>query len=95
VIEPRRWTVDITPVARRELLTLRGAIQDRLRAAIRALGDDPISPDSIVMRGKGVGLRRLRVGNYRIIYRLQSERLMVLVVRVGHRSEVYEGFEDL
>jgi len=49
VIEPRRWTVDITPVARRELLALRGAIQDRLRAAIRALGDDPIPPDSIVM----------------------------------------------
>jgi mRNA-degrading endonuclease RelE of RelBE toxin-antitoxin system len=51
-------------------------------------------PDSIVMRGKGVGLRRLRVGTYRVI-RLQSERLMVMVVRVGHRSEVYEGFEDL
>ena len=95
MIEPRQWVVDVTPVARRELRLLRGAVQDRLRSAIRALANDPTPPDSIPMRGKGVGFRRLRVGNYRIIYRLHFERVMVIVIRVGHRSEVYGGFEDL
>ena len=92
--EPGRWFIEFLPSARRDLLTLRGSIQDRLRAAIRTLADDPTPPDSIDMRGKATGFRRLRVGNYRIIYRIQSERVTVLVIRVGHRSQVYEGFED-
>jgi mRNA interferase RelE/StbE len=47
------------------------------------------------MRGKGTGFYRLRVGAYRIIYRMQSERISVLVIRIGHRSEVYRGWEPL
>jgi len=46
------------------------------------------------MRGKGAGLRRLRVGGYRVIYRIQGQRVTVLVTRIGHRSGVYRGFED-
>ena len=94
MIEPRRWRITFLPSARRDLLEIRGAIQERVRAAIRALAQDPAPPDSIEMRGKGTGFRRLRVGGYRVIYRIQSERVTVLIVRVGHRSDVYEGFED-
>ena len=36
------------------------------------------------------GLRRLRVGNYRIIFQIQEENHTVLVVKIGHRKEVYE-----
>lgn len=36
------------------------------------------------------GLRRLRVGNYRIIFQIQEENHIVLVVKIGHRKEVYE-----
>ena len=92
--EPRRWFIEFLPAARRDLLTLRGAVQDRVRAAIRDLADDPTPADSIEMRGNGAGFRRLRVGTYRVVYRIQSERVTVLVVRIGHRSQVYEGFED-
>jgi mRNA interferase RelE/StbE len=74
-------------------LALRSAIQNRLRTAIKLLGDDPIPADSIAMRGKGTGLYRLRVGSYRIVYRIQAERVCVLVIRVGHRAEVYRGWE--
>jgi mRNA interferase RelE/StbE len=92
--ERDRWSVEILPEARRELLALRGAIQNRIRNVIRSLGSDPAPPDSIPMRGKGTGLRRVRVGNYRIVYRLSAERVSVLVIRIGHRSEVYRGWED-
>jgi mRNA interferase RelE/StbE len=87
------WRVEILPSARRELLALRDPIQNHLRNAIRALGDDPQPPDSIPMRGKGAGLHRLRVGNYRVVYRLLAGAVCVLVIRIGHRGEVYPGFE--
>src|SRR5690242_12340462 len=54
---------------------------------------DELAP--IPMRGKGIGLHRLRVGGYRVVYRISAKRVTVLVVRIGHRSEVYRGFEDL
>ena len=37
------------------------------------------------------GLRRLRVEDYRIIYQIEIDRKVVLVVKIGHRKEVYEG----
>jgi mRNA interferase RelE/StbE len=88
------WCVEILPAARKELLALRPAAQDRIRKAIRALAEEPVPADSIPMRGKGTGLHRLRVGTYRVVYRINRERLRVLVIRIGHRSEVYRGFED-
>ena len=88
------WHIDILPVARRELLALRNPIQNRIRAAIRSLADDPVPPDSIPMRGKGAGLHRLRVGSYRVVYRVQAERVRVLVIRIGHRGEVYRGWQE-
>jgi mRNA interferase RelE/StbE len=87
------WHIDILPTARKELLALRGPVQDRIRGAIKTLADDPQPSDSIAMRGKGIGLYRLRVGSYRIVYRIQSDRVCVLVIRIGHRSEVYRGWE--
>lgn len=87
------WHIDVLPAARRELLALRNPVQTQVRDAIRSLADDPTPQDSIAMRGKGIGLYRLRVGRYRIVYRLQAERVRVLVIRIGHRSEVYRGWE--
>ena len=87
------WQVEILPVARNELLSLRNPVRDRIRAAIRALADDPMPADSIAMRGKGTGLHRLRVGTYRVVYRVQAGRVRILVIRVGLRSEVYRGWE--
>lgn len=80
------WQVEILPVARNELLALRNPVRDRIRAAIRALADDPMPADSIAMRGKGAGLYRLRVGTYRVVYRIQAERIRILVT--GWDTEV-------
>ena len=88
------WDIEISQAVAREIRGLRKPIQERIRSAIRTLADDPTPADSLAMRGKGIGFHRLRVGSYRIIYKIQSGRLCVLVIRVAHRSAVYQGFEE-
>jgi mRNA interferase RelE/StbE len=63
--------------------------EDRLRiiAAIDQLRDNPAAGS--VLKGEFSGLRRIRVGSYRIVYEVQDQQLVVLVIRIGHRREVY------
>ncbi len=43
------------------------------------------------LKGDLTGLRRIRIGQYRIIYEIQKKKLVILVVRIGHRKEIYRG----
>ena len=89
------YRVMILPAARRQWLAIRPPAQDRIRQAIRQLTTDPTPAGSIPMAGKAVGLHRLRVGMHRVVYRIQDEELIVLVIRIGHRGNVYSGFEQI
>jgi len=62
---------------------------DRLRLidAIDQLAINPAAGG--VLKGEYAGLRRIRVGNYRVVYEVQDQQLVVLVIRIGHRREVY------
>ena len=62
--------------------------QGRIRRRIDALADDPRAPGTKKLQGAD-DLYRLRVGDYRVIYQIQDDVLLVLVVRVGHRKDVY------
>jgi mRNA interferase RelE/StbE len=58
--------------------------------ALAPLGDDPRRLDANVKRLAGYDDRyRLRVGDYRVIYQIVDEQLVILVVGVGHRREIY------
>lgn len=59
----------------------------RIIAVIDQLAANPMAGS--VLKGEFFGLRRIRVGNYRIVYEVREGQLMVLVVRIGHRREVY------
>jgi mRNA interferase RelE/StbE len=83
------YTVSIKPRAEKFLEGIRDArLYRRLRNAIRALASDPRSPGSIKLQG-AEELYRVRVGDYRIIYQIQDTVLVVLVVEIGHRREIY------
>ena len=63
--------------------------EDRLRviAAIDQLKTNPTAGG--VLKGEFSGLRRIRIGSYRVVYEVQDQKLVVLVIRIGHRREVY------
>lgn len=85
-----RYTVLVSPPAEKELAAVKDRVlNQRLKRAIAKLGDDPRPPGCIKMQGN-VGAWRVRVGGWRIVYRIEDTRLVVLVVRVAVRGGVYE-----
>lgn len=82
----------MTPAARKQLERLPGPIQVRARLAIRALAINPRPLGAVLLAGTGPDrVWRIRVGDYRILYEIRDDVLLVLVVTVGHRREIYRG----
>lgn len=72
--------------------TLRGfpkKIQVQIRDRIDALAEDPCPFGSEEMKGDHAGLRRIQSGAYRIVYQVRHDVLIVVVVKVGPRKDVY------
>lgn len=86
------WKIEIDPRARNELARLDRGIQKRItRFLAERLGqlDDPRSIGA-PLHGPVVGrFWKYRVGDYRVICDIQQQKLTVLALRIGHRSEVY------
>ena len=74
--------------AQRQFDKLPRSAQQRLGEAIEQLPDNPLPHGAIKLSGAD-RLYRIRVGDYRAVYHLQDERLVILVIKVGHRREVY------
>ena len=87
-----RWTVEFDDRARRELRKLNAATQQTILRYIREriVGAENPRQFGKPLRMNLAGLWRYRVGDYRLICRIEENRLVVLVVKVGHRREVYE-----
>jgi mRNA interferase RelE/StbE len=83
-----RYALDFTTPAARQIRKLDPQIRSRIRAATEALRDNPRPAGVTALAGAG-DLLRIRVGDWRVIYRVEDARLVVLVVEVGHRREVY------
>ena len=81
------YSVKIRASAAKALRRIDRPDRQRLIDAIDRLAREPSAGGAL--KGEFGGLRRLRVGRYRIIYEAIAEQLVVLVVRVGHRKEVY------
>jgi mRNA interferase RelE/StbE len=80
----------LTRAAERGLAGLPKKDLRRVDARILALADDPRPPSSKKLEGVG-NLYRIRSGDYRIIYQVEDARLVVIVVDVGNRRDVYRG----
>lgn len=83
-----KYRVEIASGAGRQVKSLPKEARDRILAKLLALADDP-RPSGVTKLEGEKDAYRIRVGDYRILYRIQDEVLLVLVVRVGHRRDVY------
>ncbi|MFI5088454.1 MAG: type II toxin-antitoxin system RelE/ParE family toxin [Terriglobales bacterium] len=82
-----RYSIEFVPSARRALAKLPLLMRKRIQVAIDDLADNPLPPG--VKKLQGEDGYRIRVGDYRVIYEVEHVRLTILVIRIGHRREVY------
>jgi mRNA interferase RelE/StbE len=86
------WKIEFAPEAVRELNKLDGQVSRRILKFLRDRVANLDSPRSIgsALQGAKLGeFWKYRVGDYRIICRIDDEKVLILVLRVGHRKEVY------
>lgn len=86
------YAIRLRPAARRQFRTLTPEVQRRLLPRIDALAESPRPPGAESLSGLP-GLYRIRVGDYRIVYQVLDEELIVLIVSIGHRREVYRRLD--
>lgn len=83
-----RYALGYKPSASKSLRALPVSVQKRIVVLIDALADDPRPSNCVKLHGTE-DLWRIRVGQYRVVYTIQDEDLIVLVVRVAHRKDEY------
>ena len=83
------YEVVLAPAAARQLRRFDPQVRRRIQAAIELLATEPRPPAATRLIG-GAGEWRVRTGDFRIVYEIQDERLLVLVLSAGHRREIYQ-----
>lgn len=81
------YAVEFLPSAVRALAKLDRAVQRRIARRVDRLAADPRA-DAVKLRAAD-DVWRARVGDYRILYSIEDARLLVLVIKLGHRRDVY------
>lgn len=83
------YQVSLAPAAARQLRKLDPSVRRRIQAIIELLATDPRPPSATRLVG-GAGEWRVRSGDYRILYQIEDDRLLVLVLNAGHRRDIYQ-----
>lgn len=82
------YRIEVRPAGLRALKKVGHQDRARLQAAIALLGSCPRPPGATSLRGRN-GFR-VRIGNYRVIYMVDNDVLVVVVVTLAHRRDAYE-----
>jgi mRNA interferase RelE/StbE len=82
------YRIQFTPRAERDFKSLDGSIRGRIARRIDSLGETPYPQGIKKIEGEDE-LYRLRVGDYRILYQVKGKILLVLIVGIGHRRDIY------
>ncbi len=83
------YEIEWSAPALRELRKLDKPLARRILTAVTKLGIDPRPPGVCALTGKPPGTMRLRIGDYRVVYVVQDDLVLVTVVRIAHRRKVY------
>ena len=85
------YRIEFLRKAYEEFRSLDRPVQKLIKEKLDILASNPEALKNNIksLKGKHAGLYRLRVGNYRVIYKEDKDKLLILIIRVGHRREVY------
>lgn len=84
------YRIEVKRSAAKALQKIPKADQKRIAGKIDSLAQNPPNPDTTKMKGNNP-FHKIRVGDYRIIYEIQEEVLVLLIVKIGHRKDVYKS----
>jgi len=82
------FRIEFTKSAAKALMAIPRKDQKKIARKIERLAQNPSAPAKTKMKGNNP-FHRVRVGAYRIIYKIQNEILLILILKIGHRKEVY------
>jgi len=82
-----KYQIELRPAALKALRNIDPQDRGRIHGAIALLGEDPRPPGAKALQGRDA--MRVRAGNYRIIYTIHDDVLLIVVVALGHRRDVY------
>jgi mRNA interferase RelE/StbE len=86
----KRYRVRFRRSAGKEFLDLPVGIQDKIVEALSFLSENPYTDLLRIKKLRGPEkLYRIRIGDYRLVYTVESSELIVIVVKIGHRGEIY------
>lgn len=83
-----RYRIVFKPSAERAFLALPKDVQKRIDKRLLSLQDNPRPAGIKTLTGEP-GVYRLRIGDYRVLYEVRDDQVLVLVLRIGHRREIY------
>lgn len=84
------YGIKVTRSAAKALKKIPKTDQKRIVEKIDGLCDNLPTPELTKMKGNNP-FHKIRVGNYRIIYEIQDDILLILIVKIGHRKDVYRN----
>jgi mRNA interferase RelE/StbE len=82
------YQVEVAPAAVRQIKKLTFIVRNRIIQRLEKLETNP-RPTGVKKLEGGQNIYRIYAGDYRIIYQIQDTILLILVVKIGHRREVY------
>ena len=83
-----KYKIEVLRSAAKALKNIPKSDRDRIIKKIDGLGENPPTTNTTKMKGNNP-FYKIRVGNYRIVYEIINEILLILIVKVGHRKDIY------
>ena len=84
------YRIEIKRSAAKALKEIPKANRKRIVEKIDSLAESPPNPDTTKMKGDNP-FHKVRVGDYRIVYEIQEDVLVILVIKIGHRKDIYRN----
>ncbi|MDF1594428.1 MAG: type II toxin-antitoxin system RelE/ParE family toxin [Desulfobacterales bacterium] len=85
-----KYKVEFKRSAAKALKSIPKSDQKRIAAKIDSMAENLPNPNTTKLKGSNP-FHKVRIGNYRIVYEIQDDILLILIVKIGHRKEIYRN----